>query len=170
MHTQVVNVYYGSLALFRRSNVQIPVTLWRHDFQTGKGFLGVRAPASVSEADDDILALIAQRAAFLEHRERLARTRRGAKIYRQRATRSRSGRFRDRRPDPLLFPDDLAASCVVVVQLGVPAPVHSHIQLPGRFFFAKAVAQDVSKETGGQAVVEASAQCPVNGPDQRSVV
>ena len=72
--------------------------------------------------------------------------------------------------DALLLPDDLAAGRVVGVQLGVPAPVHGGVQLAGRVLLAEAGPQDVGEEAGRQVAVQAAAQRPVDGPDQRRAV
>ena len=72
--------------------------------------------------------------------------------------------------DAVLFADDLAAGRVVGVQLGVAAPVHGHVQLPGRLVLPDAGTQDVGEEAGGEVAVEAAAQGPEDGAYQRRAV
>ena len=87
----------------------------------------------------------------------------------QRAAPGRFGPVSQGGADAAGFADDLAASRVVGVQLGVAAPVHGDVQLPGGLVFTEVGTQDVGEE-GRQVAVEASAQGPVDGAHQRCVV
>jgi hypothetical protein len=63
---EVVDQRNGGLASEHGRQVKLPVGR-RHGLQPAERLDGMRAAAGVGEADDDVLALVAQRAALLEH-------------------------------------------------------------------------------------------------------
>lgn len=79
-------------------------------------------------------------------------------------------RFRqvaERGADAVILLCNLPPGGVIGVKLGITPPVHGDVQLPGGLVLAEAGTQDVGEEADGQGAIEAAAQSPVDGADQR---